>query len=635
MKNNPNPLWTSLYSSPCSRGTGSLKAAIFTTFEAPDTAFLVEDFLPEILGLDRRLSDVSNEYFWAELDDKLKRSNITIISSFGKEISNDYKWLWKYIQNYSTGCNNKAIQHAKLWLIHREGINNDKPETLEIHISSANLTKSAFEKQIQSTWRTVISLSKESAESNRKSWGVLPLFLEELGKSCGNCELIDYFQDLLEKAKAPNDVTFLASVPGTYNRRKPWGSHGLSKLKLDNRGSTKIGVLVPYVGNLNQKDLKYWTGEIDGNLDDLTLMWIDKNHPWANDDNWKMQSKTFKNLSGNGAKIVKFDSIVHDEQPEWDNRWNHSKIYEIQKGNSRRIIVTSANFSPSAWGKRVNNGIKINNFEFGVVIRKKSGWSLIEKSELLDELIHDDAHLTDDIQESPNKGLVWALAKWDGQKINVKARTVPNNKHPNRTITIFCDKKLTKNIEEMWQKESKLWEWSTDWFQNKNGIPNSILINYNSHITKIPLIDSRQYDEKELDPIPEVDLERSRELKYALLLERYGGQFVNDADETPEYLDIEEIKSLKNPNNRNSNCESDYSLSWLVQSREWFTIIDNWANKYDTSLYEIEKDGEKFIEYFSLIYKESFDIGISVAAKVVAEEFKMRIAKGGENGKKS
>ncbi len=189
---------------------------------------------------------------------------------------------------------NKAIQHAKLWLINREGINNDEPETLEIHVSSANLTRSAFEKQIQSAWRTVITLSKESTESNRKSWGILPVFLEELGKSCGNCELIDYFQDLLEKAKAPNDVTFLASVPGIYNIRKPWGSHGLNKLKLDKRGSTKIGVLVPYVGNLNKRDLEYWTGEIDSNLEDLTLMWIDKNHPWANDDNWKMQSKTFK-----------------------------------------------------------------------------------------------------------------------------------------------------------------------------------------------------------------------------------------------------------------------------------------------------------------------------------------------------
>jgi len=629
MTNNTDPLWTSLYSPPCDYGTSSLKAAIFTTFETPDTAFLVEDFLPEILGLDRRLSDDSNEYFWAELDDKLKRSNIAIISSFGKEISNDYKWLWKHIKKYSTGYDEKATQHAKLWLIHREGIDNE-PDTLEIHVSSANLTKSAFENQIQSAWRAVIKLSKEKTVSNRKSWGILPHFLEELSKSCGNCELIDYFQDLLEKAKAPDDVTFLASVPGIHNRKKPWGSHGLSKLELGKSGSLKIGVLVPYVGNFNQKDLGYWTGEIDGKPDDLILMWIAKDHPWA--INWKMQTKTFNNLH-NKVKIVNFDSIVHDDQPQpvEDNRWSHSKIYEIKRGNNRRIIiVTSANFSPSAWGKRVKNGIKINNFEFGVAmtIRKKSVWSLIEKSKDFDELSQDNAYLIDDPQESLDKGLVWASAEWDGKKINVKARTDSDNKHPNRTIYIFCENKLIKKIGKKWHKEGNVWVWSVNWSLNQDAIPNSISINYNSHVTNISLIDSRQYGEKELDSIPEVNQERARDLKYSFLFERYGGQFVNDTDKNLEYIDIEGTKT-RDINNGISNIESDYSLPWLVQARKWFVIVDNWIQKYSTSSNEVKIDGEKFIDYFHMLEnKKNIDVGISIAAKIVAEEFEMRIKNG-------
>lgn len=630
MKNNTNPLWTSLYSSPCDYDTGPLKAAIFTTFEPPDATFLAEDFLPEILRLDRRLSDDSNEYFWAELYDKLKRSNIAIISSFGKEISNSYREIWRYIKKYSTGCDNKAIQHAKLWLIHREGIDNNGFGTLEMHVSSSNLTKSAFEKQIQSAWRIVIPLSGERKDSNRESWGILPHFLEELSRSCGNCELIDYFQDLLEKAKAPNDVTFLASVPGTHSRKKPWGSHGLSKLKLSKRGKPKIRVLVPYVGNMTQKDLEYWTGEIDGKPDDLTLLWIDKNPTWG--INWKMQTKTFKNLYDNHVKIVKFNSIVHVEQKlEEDKRWSHSKIYEIQKGNSKKIIIiTSANFSPSAWGKRVKNGIQINNFEFGVAmtISKKSNWSLIEKSDGL--LKQKDAYLSDDLKEAPDNGLVWASAEWDGNKINVKARMNPNNEHPNRNIIIFCEKNLRIKISKRWRKEGNLWEWSTKWGPNQNGIPNYISIKYNSQTSKIPLIDSRQYEEKELDPIPDVNPEMALDLKYSLLFERYGGQFVNDIDEIPEYGDSERRNSHDVQNNGINDYEGDYSLSWLVQARKWFVIVDNWTKKYNTPSNEIETDGKNFIQYFRS--QRTDNIGISKAAKVVAEEFDMRIKMGRGKG---
>ena len=87
------PLWTSLISPVCNDGDtiAPLKAAIFTTFEAPDTAFLAEEFLPEMLGLERKPTDESNDLFWAELTDKLKGTKIAIISSFGKEISNVFQ----------------------------------------------------------------------------------------------------------------------------------------------------------------------------------------------------------------------------------------------------------------------------------------------------------------------------------------------------------------------------------------------------------------------------------------------------------------------------------------------------------------------------------------------------------------
>jgi len=445
------PLWTSLISPVCNDGDtiAPLKAAIFTTFEAPDPAFLAEEFFPEMLGLERRLTDDSNDLFWAELTDKLKGPKIAIISSFGKEISDDYKWLWKHVSHHTTGSDKKAVQHAKLWLLHRQN-ETSKAETLEIYVSSANLTKSAFKGQIQSAWRASIPL--KSTKTNLESWGILPNFLEELGKSCDNKELIDYFIELLKRGNAPKGVTFLASVPGNY--RSKWGTYGLAKLKdeLDTRSSTKIGIIVPYVGKWDTNDLKYWTSKIGSSPDNLTLMWVDKNNHLANF--WMMPKETFEQLKHCGANIRRLlpsdnngygkTHSIHDKQPQNDTRWSHSKIYELKRGKSRRIIITSANFSSSAWGKRKKNYLKINNFEFGVAIGGEYNWSIIENEHLPDnsnELNLNEAYLEEDkFSESDEKGLVWASAVWNGEKIDIKASTASSTKYPDETVIVFAEK---------------------------------------------------------------------------------------------------------------------------------------------------------------------------------------------------
>lgn len=634
MNNNNDPQWTSLLSPQCKNENNitPLKAAIFTTYEAPDTAFLVEDFLPKIIGLNRTLTDESNEYFWAELKDKLNRSEIAIISSFGKEISKDYKWLWRYVDYLTTGSNSKAVQHAKLWLIHRQNDENDKNESLEIHVSSSNLTKSAFIDQIQSAWRIIVPLSNKSTKTNMKSWGVLPDFLEELGKSCDNKKLTDDFYELLKRAKAPSNVSFLASVPGTYGN-KPWGSHGLNKLKLNGQGSIKIKIFVPYVGNWTQKELEYWANKASSTPDNLTLIWIDNNQ--LKKDKWIMPKTTFENLIASGSKISNFSTLdsnedgrrfhIHEDQTKGDERWSHSKIYKIQRGNNRRIIITSANFSQSAWGKRVKNGLRIDNFEFGVAISKRSDLSRIKFifSEELDELEQDEAYLSDYIPKPLEDGLVWTKAEWDGKEIRIKCRTVPHNKHPDENVTIYADNNKC-NKEEKWDKIDNFWEWTTDWdYKEKkeiNGIPHSVFIMYNSKNRQFLLNDLREDNEKELDPIPEVDPERSQELKDAILLERYSRWIVDDNGN--------EVVKPPTPPTNGTNIESDYSLPWFVQAREWFIRIDNWAKKYEHSSNEIERDGNKLIEYFHRKEEEK-DLGISVAAMVAAQEIKMRIGKGG------
>ena len=44
-------------------------------------------------------------------------------------------------------------------------------------------------------------------------------------------------------------------------------------------------------------------------------------------------------------------------------------MYSLKRGNSRRLLVTSANFSPAAWGRESRDGgLTIENFELGVCV---------------------------------------------------------------------------------------------------------------------------------------------------------------------------------------------------------------------------------------------------------------------------
>lgn len=152
--NNKSPLWTSLMSSPGddNEGVAPLKAALLTTYKPPDAQFLVEYLLPELLGMKHSLSDDEYDYyaFQIELVEKLKRMNdrITIISSMNQEIDQNYPWP-RYAKHLTVGSGGSEVQHAKLWLLHRGYNEKYKTDTLEICVSSANLTMSALKEQIQ------------------------------------------------------------------------------------------------------------------------------------------------------------------------------------------------------------------------------------------------------------------------------------------------------------------------------------------------------------------------------------------------------------------------------------------------------------------------------------------------------
>ena len=178
-----------------------------------------------------------------------------------------------------------------------------------------------------------------------------------------------------------------------------------------------------------------------------------------------------------------------------------------------------------------------------------------------------------------------------------------------------------------WKRDNHLWEWSTKWVHKKDGMPFFVSIKYNSEIYKITLNDLRNDEEKDSDPIPEVDPKISQKLKDDIFLEQFNGPYADNIGKNQEEALEDNDKQDKfktRQNNGKNNSESDYSLPWLIQAREWFNIIDSWDEKCKSSSIDIEQSGNKLIEIICR-QKINLDVGTCIAAEVVANEIKMRM----------
>ena len=130
-----------------------------TSFDQPDAGLLVEHLLPSLLGASYSLSQDLQErtLFFGELGTALEvlHGRLTIISSPPRSAREDsqYPWLWRYVSRFIVGAKSRAVQHAKLWAFHWK-VNDE--EHLELHVSSTNLTTSAFKAQLQTARREPI-----------------------------------------------------------------------------------------------------------------------------------------------------------------------------------------------------------------------------------------------------------------------------------------------------------------------------------------------------------------------------------------------------------------------------------------------------------------------------------------------
>lgn len=645
--------WESLIQSDAPANS-SLKAALFTTYDRPDERFLVENLLPELLKLNRAPVSEGSErkYFLVELDERLKSSRlhgkIVIVSSTSREIGDDaagdnedsrdlYGWIWRSIRHRTVGSTGHAVQHAKLWLLHWESSDEDSDEKsysefLEIVVTSANLTRAAFTGQIQTAWRTLVKLDSQEP---RRDWGVLPAFLRELAKSAGDENQIDSFIKLLARADCPKDATFVASIPGTHSqtlRQTAWGIAGLREIAPPGRGRVSVSVLSPFVGSWCEKSLQAWCDAFDGTPNKVNLLWVSKAHSWA--ENWvlpqcalqtfKTQGSTLIQLLDETADAKESTSPFHDEHDlQHDKRWSHAKLYFFTREKSRRMLLTSANFSPAAWGRKNANGdLFIENFELGVCITQPD-WPFDE----LDEFQDWEAVATAS-ESMPRVAtlITWAQAAWDGKQVVVECRC---DSKEQLKATIRGSKSSREATFEAKADPHRI-DASVPWTDQKD-IPAwaELTCEAQTERVRVPIFDARPSFQERADRAPpELDPGELEAMRDALLFEQYGGHVAGDERDVSQ--NGQEASSENLVDSR--GMTESYDVPAFVAARWNFDIVDNWVSQWEQPASESDRqalhdDGLRLIEAFRRQQKRDEQHGSdsAISAKLAAEELGIRI----------
>jgi hypothetical protein len=638
--------WESLLDTDASVGC-FLKAALFTTYDRADERLLVEHLLPVLLKLTREPEGegAERQYFLLELDGRLKQlhDRILVVSSTSREEpatgeegeSGTYGWIWRLIRHSSVGRDRRAVQHAKLWLLHWAAVDEQGMEYLEVVVSSANLTRAAFKSQMQAAWRACVELHPRKSNAQLHSWGVLPEFLRELAESADEKEPMARFIDLLARAECPDNVTFVASVPGTYSpqalRRSPWGRAGLQRIAPKGRGKVCVSILCPFVGLWTEISLSQWCSIFGASPDRIQLVWIDKEHPWT--ARWMLPEVTLQALKRAGATLlqlrlpcVRDASPFHEDQKQGDERWSHAKLYSLTRGRSRRLLVTSANFSPAAWGREDKHGeLTIENFELGVCVNQGE-WPLGS----LDRFPSDNtAATTPQLPPYSVPSIAWARAAWDGRKVSVSCRCEADGKLEGQVISNNRRKRITNWTT---RRDRRLRSASVAW-TDAGQPPSWVRLTCGQESTSVAVFDERPTQERENTVPPEVDEDISQILRDELLFERYGDRVASDDVEdfgASDDVDDNSDEKTKGPGGRNSDS---YAVPCFDLARRHLQTVDNWAEKLkavaerktnEFELRVLRRDGELLIEAFErrAEREEMNGIGSTLAAEELAIRLK-------------
>jgi hypothetical protein len=629
-----------------------LAAALFTTYERADERFLVEHLLPTLLRTEKEPDSegLERQYFLLELHEKLERlhDRLVVVSSNAREepvtgeerdSAAGYSWIWRHVRALVVGRDGKAVQHAKLWMLH--WTSTDGPEHLEIVVSSANLTRSAFQGQLQGAWRECIQLQPRASEARVAGWGVLPDFLRALATSCGDPTRLNSFIALLSRAVCPAGVTFVASVPGKHSRqalrRMPWGAAGLTGIAPPGRGTVSVSVLAPYVGAWSTDSLESWCAAFGSAPTKLELIWLDRYHPWA--ERWLLPATTLEVLRSLSASLIRLCNYAdvdaefsqfHHEHHQADPRWSHAKLYCFRLGRSRRVLVTSANFSMAAWGTPGTDGsLSIENFELGVCI-KQSDWPF----EGLEPLGKDVATVAR-LPTRSSGPISWTDASWDGKSVRIECRCLAKSaleavlRAGNEVVT-FPDWERTEQDHHLCCSAIV---WRRPWAS-----PFVVELTCEDETLSVPVFDTRPGEDRE-DTLPgevEVDVDTAQVMRDRLLFEEYGGRLADPDDPPIDGADPGGNGATADlENSQRAGHDDSYAVPAFVLARQHFAVVDNWAENVRKAVplgvhadHQIVgmRDGERLTAAFVRQAKREERLGnVSIGAKIAGEEIALRL----------
>lgn len=572
-----------------------------TSFEQPDAGLLVEHLLPSLLGTSHSLSHNLQErtLFFGELGTALEalHDRITVISSPPREArgASQYPWLWRYVNHFIVGAESRAVQHAKLWAFHWKV---DDEEILELHVSSTNLTASAFKAQVQAGWQVKLSLGTRTTASTRKSWGELVPFLEALGASAGSAatKRIQRLVKLLGRVGCPDGVTFIASIPGGKSAARQ-----LKRFEV-----SEIHVLAPTIGEWDEGTLSAWGGDIGVALRKIHLMWISTKHPWAESAGWALSTKASKTLEANGVQVecLPNEARFTKQHTDSDQRWSHAKLYLLRSRRKFRLLVTSANWSVSAWGA---GKLRPRNFELGVLF--ESAWTDLEAIGEPFDPPDTFPFCVDRVEEEgQSSSLEWAEATWDGSRIELRARSADPTTPITTTISLSDglerDHPLVGDVAAVPWKDPERTPFSARFKQGRA-------------LLEVDIIDLRLPADFARTPLPEVDPDLAEVLREAFLLQRYGGLGVDSES-------IQDLSGERRPLAVVAPA-TDYSVQAWTDARAAFNVVDQWcaalheAKAEPMLLERVRLDGQRLRALYAR--REG------PAACLVVEEFDWRIVR--------
>ncbi len=542
---------------------------------------MVEHLLPSLLGANYSLSQQIQErnLFFGELATALEvlHGKLTIISSppRGPREDAQYPWLWRYVSHFSVGFDVRVVQHAKLWAFHWK---TDVGEFLELHVSSMNLTTSAFRDQVQAGWHVTLPLGAPAAQNTRKTWGEFVLFLDALGASAGPVAVtrVQRLITLLGRVECPADVTFVASIPG----RK---SAGRQLALFD---PSEIHVLSPTIGEWNEKTLSAWTADVGVHPNKVHLKWISELHPWAAVSGWGLSKTAARNLERGGVQLecLPNDARLTEDHLAADPRWSHAKLYLLRSRRKRRVLITSANWSASAWGAGRSAP---RNFELGVIF--ESQWTDIEHLGEPFDPPKSVPYCVDRVDEKERESaLEWAEASWDGKCIAFHARSTDETSEINVVTTFIGGTQQSAALVD--SKASISWN-------NAECTPLIACFKQGAEALEVDVIDVRSPREFVMTPLPEVDQAIEKAIREAFLLQRYGGPIIG-----PELT--AGIGAERQPKGVGAPA-ADYAVQAWIDARAAFSVIDKWRSALDDAsadarlLERVRMDGAALHTLFS------------------------------------